>query len=102
MDNLERLSILFFMIILYDVFDITIIKHVLLKMHCMARLVSENYVLGLELEKSRMFTKWKQSQAKIKRVFGNLENSTDNRNSLYWPPITLTSADIAGNEKGPE
>lgn len=82
-------------------FLILLLSNMLLKMHCMARLVSENYVLGLELEKSRMFTKWKQSQAKTKRVFGTLENSTDNGNSLYWPPITLTSADIAGNGKGP-
>lgn len=90
------------MIILHDAYDITVIKHELLKKHRMARLVAENDILDLELgEESGMFTKWKQSRAKTKMVFGMLENSTDNGNSLYWLTITLTNADIAGNGKGP-
>jgi len=61
----------------------TIIISLLFKRHCMARPVSENDVLDLEVgEKSRLYTKCKQSQAKPKRFPGTLENRTESRNSL--------------------
>lgn len=60
-------------IIIYDVYDITVIKSVLLKRHCTGRPVSENDVLDLEVGgESGMYTKWKQSKAKTKRFFGTL------------------------------
>lgn len=50
-----------FMIIFYVFYDITIIKSVLLKRYRMARPVSENYILDLEVgEETGMYTKWKQ------------------------------------------
>lgn len=72
-----------FSIIFYVVYDITIIKSVLLKRYGMGRPVSENNVLDLEVgEESGTYTKWKQSQAKTKRFFRTLENTDRNKNSL--------------------
>lgn len=72
-----------FIIIFYDIYDITLIKYVLLKRHLVARPVSESNFLDLEVgEESGMHTKWKQSQTKSKSCFGTLENNTDNRNPL--------------------
>lgn len=71
-----------FIIIFYDIYDITVIKYMLLKRHAVAKLASESNFLDLEVgEESGVCTKWK-SQAKTKSFFGTLENKTDNRNTL--------------------
>lgn len=72
-----------FIIIFYYIYDITLIKYVLLKRHSLATPVSLSNLPDLEVgEDSGMYTKWKQSQAKTKSVFGTLENKTDNRSPL--------------------
>lgn len=72
-----------FIISFYYIYDITLIKCMLLKRQSVVRPVSESNFLDLEVgEESGVCTKWKQSQAKTKSFFGTLENKTDNRNLL--------------------